>query len=430
VYMVVMWMGLMYVCNAANVIQNVHIAHAGDNSRMAISWLTSQPTFTSMVFYGTSPSSLNMNATSTSQTSYDNNAGWNHNVVLTNLKPGTTYYYVCGDPTWALSSTFQFTTLQSSFVSTTIAAYGDLGIDNSANTISQLINRTANNDFGLFVHMGDISYANDHPLRYEDTWNTWFSSMEPIMSTVPYMVAAGNHESWCRNPVCAVQTFNFTTYNEKFRMPGNESGSGTNLFYSFDYYNIHFVVIDTESDYPGAPFLDPSPKQEMKEQYYLQENWLHEDLSKAVANRDNVPWIILFGHRAIYSPTEQDNGIPTGYAAHVQSFFEPILKQYDVDIYLAGHVHAYSRTYPIYNNTESGTGFNNPSDPVHIVAGGAGNREGVSTFPTTKPTWYAGGNDETYGYGTITANQDSLVWKYYLSNTGEEYDSFTLQKTI
>merc|ERR1712063_251302 len=78
-----MWMGLMYVCNAANVIQNVHIAHAGDNSRMAISWLTSQPTFTSMVFYGTSPSSLNMNATSTSQTSYDNNAGWNHNVVLT-----------------------------------------------------------------------------------------------------------------------------------------------------------------------------------------------------------------------------------------------------------------------------------------------------------------------------------------------------------
>ena len=176
------------------------------------------------------------------------------------------------------------TPLQSSFVSTTIAAYGDLGIDNSANTISQLINRTANNDFGLFVHMGDISYANDHPLRYEDTWNTWFSSMEPIMSTVPYMVAAGNHESWCRNPVCAVQTFNFTTYNEKFRMPGNESGSGTNLFYSFDYYNIHFVVIDTESDYPGAPFLVPSPKQEMKEQYYLQENWLHEGLLYILSN--------------------------------------------------------------------------------------------------------------------------------------------------
>ena len=48
-------------------------------------------------------------------------------------------------------------------------------------------------DFAFFTHMGDISYADDHPLKYEDTWNQWFASMEPIMATVPYMVSVGKY---------------------------------------------------------------------------------------------------------------------------------------------------------------------------------------------------------------------------------------------
>ena len=272
---------VFYLCvsNAQNVIQNVHIALAGDNTRMAVSWLTSQPTYSGFVFYGTTPGKYTMNVTSSIETSYDSEAGWNHNIVLTGLSPKTTYYFICGSPTWALSNEFNFTTMDTSLstsLPTTIAAYGDLGIDHSEDTIAQLTSRATNNEFGLFVHMGDISYANDHPLQYEKTWNTWFSEMEPAMAHVPYMVSPGNHESWCRNPICAAQTFNFTTYKEKFRMPGNESGTGTNLFYSFDYYNIHFVAIDTESDYPGAPYFDPDPTPKQIQQYYLQENWLHE----------------------------------------------------------------------------------------------------------------------------------------------------------
>ena len=416
---------------ARDKIQNVHIALAGDNTRMAVSWLTDDRTQSNIVYYGTVSGSLNMNATSDSQTYYDTEAGYNHNVVLSNLLPGTTYYYTCGDPTYAISSQYSFTTMQNSFKPTTIAAYGDLGIDNSDDTISQLLSRTANNDFGIYVHMGDISYANDHPLRYEHTWNTWFSEMEPIMATVPYMVAPGNHESWCRNPICAAATYNFTTYKEKFRMPGNESGTGTNMFYSFDYYNIHFVAINTESDYPGAPPIDPQPVPEdiLKQKAYLQENWLHEDLSKAVSNRANVPWIILFGHRPIYAPTEQSNGIPTGRSLDVQAFFEPYLKQYDVDIFLTGHMHSYARTYPIYNNTVTGSSYKNPTAPVHIVAGGAGNREGFSTFPDKLPYWYANGNDDAYGYGTfVVNNQTSLTWNYYLSHTGELFDSITITR--
>ena len=152
-------------------------------------------------------------------------------------------------------------------------------------------------------------------------------------------------------------------------------------------------------------------------------------MTAAVANRENVPWIILFGHRPIYSPTEQNNGIPSGQAAKVQAFFEPFLKQYEVDVFLTGHVHAYARTYPIYDNVVTSTSFVNPTAPVHVCAGGAGNREGVSKFPTDLPSWYAGGNDETYGFGTFAATADTLEWNYYLSNTGEQYDTFTIQKS-
>jgi len=38
------------------------------------------------------------------------------------------------------------------------------------------------------------------------------------------------------------------------RVPAPESNSNTNMWYSFDYANVHFVSIDTETDYPKAPF--------------------------------------------------------------------------------------------------------------------------------------------------------------------------------
>ena len=185
------------------------------------------------------------------------------------------------------------------------------------------------------------------------------------------MTAPGNHESWCRNPICAVQvgqemlspplddadasvqTWNFTAYKYKFQMPGNASGSGTTMLWSMDYYNMHIgtfscllfsfmdghvaergraVGIDTEQDYPGRP-LDPTPAEvlaaglkgdaEMGEQEsYLQLNWLKADLEKANQNRANVPWILIFGHRPIYTASSNNGGsgnnVPTGVRAALQ----------------------------------------------------------------------------------------------------------------
>jgi hypothetical protein len=66
-------------------------------------------------------------------------------------------------------------------------------------------------------------------------------------------------------------------------------------YYSFDYNNIHFLMMDSESSYlPGS---DPTFTDiEDTEQYQFVEN----DLSKA-SNNPYIKWIIVMSHRQFYS---------------------------------------------------------------------------------------------------------------------------------
>jgi len=399
---------------------------------MVVSWLTADSS-PSTVMWGLDSGNYVYSA-SGNQTSYSSRAGYNHNVKLENLTASTTYYYIAGDSSYAWSQEFNFTTGPASFQPFTVCNFGDMGIDHSNNTLNSLLRMTAAGDFDLYTHMGDISYADDHPVKYEETWNEWFDSMQPIMATIPYMVAPGNHEKWSRNPFDAVATSNFTTYKEKFRMPGPECGTNTNMFYSFDYMNVHFVSVSTESDYPGAPF-DPSPDAKegvevdgaQEQEYYYQVNWLSEDLAQANANRENVPWIIVYAHRPIYSPNEQKNGAPDGTAANVQAWLEPVFKEYNVDFYLTGHVHAYARMWPTYNNEPVQFDYNNPTAPVYLVAGGAGNREGLNTFGSDLPSWVANTVDYDYGFGAFTVwNNTHITYNYYTATNGDLVDSITV----
>lgn len=43
------------------------------------------------------------------------------------------------------------------------------------------------------------------------------------------------------------------------------------------------------------------------------------------------------------------------------------MHQHNVDFYLCGHVHAYERMYPVYQNVTVQKGYNNPDALTHIV---------------------------------------------------------------
>lgn len=62
---------------------------------------------------------------------------------------------------------------------------------------------------------------------------------------------------------------------------------------------------------------------------------------------------------------------------------EPLLNKYGVDMVLAGHVHSYERTLPVYNGTVD------PCGAIYLNIGDGGNYEGVYTDWRAAEDWTA-----------------------------------------
>jgi len=438
----------------------VHISLAGING-MTVSWQTKDHTPTSLVKYGMTSGKYPLEASGSSSTYYET---YDHHVKLTGLKPSTTYFYVVGDETGGFSEEFSF---QSAPLSSSLRTnwsffgFGDLGIVNGQATIDYL---AAKKDEVHFVwQFGDESYADDAFLHsgcyvkacFESTWNDFMKAAQSFAAYKPYLVAPGNHEADCHSPDCLVEKSkhthlsNFTAYNNRFLMPSKESGSGAlNMHYSFDYGNVHFITIDTETGFPDAPLEHKYvfPCGGFEEQL----KWLENDLVKANANRETTPWILVAGHRPIY----QGNSVNVA----LQKAVEDLMYKYGVDVYFSGHVHWYERNYPVYNSTVEKT-YENPRAPTYMMIGGAGNDEikhpkllrdrRLQTDPSPKDNalrhsltgevlkedkdmgeWtVVRDTDDHIGVSKVTVIDDSkLKIEYFRTITGELFDSVLLTR--
>ncbi|XP_077229050.1 purple acid phosphatase 15 [Tasmannia lanceolata] len=286
-----------------------------------------------------------------------------HHVRLTGLKPGTKYYYRCGDPSIpAMSSIQSFKTMPLSGPRSypgRIAVVGDLGLTyNTTSTIDHL--RSNNPDLVLLV--GDVTYANlyltngtgadcyscgfpNTPIHetYQPRWDYWGRFMQPLVSQVPIMVVEGNHEL---EEQAGNQTF--VAYSSRFTFPSKESGSSSTFYYSFNAGGIHFIMLGAYISYNKSG-----------DQY----KWLEEDLANV--DRSVTPWLVATWHPPWYN----------SYHAHYREVecmrvqMEELLYSYAVDIVFNGHVHAYERSNRVYNYTLD------PCGPVYITVGDGGNRE-------------------------------------------------------
>ncbi|GAB2221479.1 hypothetical protein Droror1_Dr00012660 [Drosera rotundifolia] len=289
-----------------------------------------------------------------------------HHVKVEGLEPGTKYYYKCGDSSIQVMSEelfFETVPLPSRDVyPRRVGVLGDLGLTgNTSTTIRHLIQ----NDPSVVLMVGDLSYANqylttggkgascfscafpDAPIRetYQPRWDGWGRFLQPLISRVPMMVIEGNHE--IESQAAGVT---FKSYQTRFAVPSEESGSNSNFYYSFDAGGIHFLMLGAYVDYnrTGAQF-----------------RWLKKDLEKV--DRSVSPWLIAAWHAPWYN----------SYSSHYQEFecmrqeMEEILHEYGVDIVFSGHVHAYERMNRVYNYTLD------PCGPVYITVGDGGNIEQV-----------------------------------------------------
>jgi len=262
--------------------------------------------------------------------------------------------------------------------------YGDMDVtDESRQTMSHILdvindgNKKDEPDrIHFIIHQGDIPYA-----WSEEKWDTWGEMMEPITSSIPYMVAPGNHES----------NYDFTSYKSRFTNSTslNSQSPDGNLYYSFEYRSVHFIALSSEH-----PFGEGS----------RQYKWLESDLKKV--NRRKTPFVITFSHRPQYSSNENH-----GSALDFRQSIEPLLVKYQVDLALFGHVHAYERTCPIV-----GDGVCGDEGVVNLCVGTAG----YTSNPDweAKPAW-SEYRETSHGIAKIKVNGRKSLAISYLPN-GED----------
>lgn len=107
-------------------------------------------------------------------------------------------------------------------------------------------------------------------------------------------------------------------------------------FYSFNQFNVHFLIMSTELPY------------ELGSNQY---EFVKSDLENSLTN-SSIKWIIIAYHQPAYiSPNDCQGCSPR---VTLREVYHPLFDRYNVDLVLQAHNHNYERSYPIlYNNKDS-----------------------------------------------------------------------------
>lgn len=189
------------------------------------------------------------------------------------------------------------------------------------------------------------------------------------------------------------------------------------------YGMVHFVMVNTETDFDNAPD-QPGGSAKLGSGPFGGHNQQLEFLEADLASVDRTvtPWLVVGGHRSFYS---------TGNAGcePCRKAFEGLFYKYGVDLGIFGHVHNSQRFKPLYNHKVDPNGLNDPKAPLYIVAGGAGNIEGLNKIGK-RPDYTAWAYDEHFSYATVSfLSANKLQVDFISSATGEKIDTSVLTKS-
>ncbi|MGZ5490229.1 MAG: metallophosphoesterase [Nitrososphaeraceae archaeon] len=272
------------------------------------------------------------------------------------------------------------------------AAAGDWGCtSNTINTVQNIIDL----DPEFVLALGDLSY--------DSSAKCWLEIVSPIANKT--MITIGNHDT--------DSTIKLKEYTDFFGLKGQ--------YYSFNYQNVHFIVMSTE-----LPYEDGS------EQY----NFVNNDLSKVSLNPD-IDWIVVDYHSLAYtSPANIGKG--NSAEKELRDIYHPLFIKYNVDLVLQAHNHNYQRSYPIiYNNTNSENPIitdtnnnNNYYDPKGMIFGTVGTG-GESLYPLTGQAPYVATQYVGFGFLNVDVINDgtTLSGKFF-ANDGTIKDQFTIIKSV
>lgn len=310
---------------------------------ITVRWRTDTPS-ASRVWFGTAANALNQSVTEPASVT-------EHSVSLTGLSPATRYYYAIGQGETRLAGDAEHSFKTALPAGDTrpfrIWSLGDFGngTPNQFSVYEQYKKATASRPADLWVWLGDNAYCCGTEVEYQ---KYVFDVYGPHLRSLPSYAVPGNHDYADQNQKFDSPYFSMLSFPERGQAGGVPSGS--KLYYSYDYGNVHFVMLDSFGLEDGKWILyDPTSPQV---------RWLERDLT---ANRQ--PWTVVVFHHPPYTKSARDSDAEEALRL-IRGNLTPILERYNVDLVMSGHSHTYERSYRIRDHRGLAATF----DPAQHLA--------------------------------------------------------------
>jgi hypothetical protein len=300
-------------------------------------------------------------------------------------------------------SNYAYATSSATLPGFNFAAAGDWGCtDDTTDTVNNIIDKSPE----LVLGLGDYSYEEDSP-------DCWLDIIQPIDDIMK--IAIGNHE-YERNG------------NEEYLRKYMNHFGLTSQYYSFDYQNVHFIALATESGY-----LDMSKDKAKKQLAFVT-----RDLEKASTN-PNIDWIIPFFHQPMYYEDEESGRIMP-HDENMRKVYHPLFEKYGINLVLQAHTHTYERTYPLRVNSDE----DDENDPIvtnqdltnyynidGLVIATVGTGGAYSTSLDGDPKYTPIQYQNLFGFLNVYVSSDGtrLVGTFYENDGGEIKDQFTITRS-
>lgn len=308
---------------------------------------------------------------------------WRYEAVIKGLKSGTAYDYRIGDgERWG--DIYNFSTAParredgSSEEEFTFLYMGDIQYQRRSRDYPEwgrLLQDARNrNPSAAFALIGGDMVNSSRKMK---DWNLFLDNASPVFSYIPMMTAIGNHET----------SIKADPYLQILALPENGPKGLEEEFYSFDYGNCHFIVMNT-------CFFEENRKAAMGDDWEAAlravNAWLLEDLSQSKAK-----WKIAMLHHPPYGMSSEGDPLYD----FIRQEWEPILEQGGIDLALCGHQHIYMRTKEIGGIT--------------YVIGNSGKRRSASYNGENAPRYSEALDATNCNYQVIKAGEKTLSLTSY-----------------
>lgn len=341
-----------------------------------------------------------------------------HKAEAKELKPDTKYQYRVGDSEAGVWSEIgYFTTSSNTKDEANFIVIADVQASNEENfQKASLVMKEAVEtmpEYEFAVNLGD--FVNDCT---NEEWDSYFRNFAFSNMNTTLVPVAGNHEG-------NLQWFKF---NNMFNIGEAENSSViTGCYYSFDWGDAHFAVLNSNDMYPMSA---------------SQLNWLKNDM-----NASDAQWKIILTHRALYSAGKNINKPDT---IIMRNLLLPVIDELGIDIVFAGHDHMYFRSESVKDekvqeyetvtevwNGKETTFALNPDGTTHILPSTAGTKRysvNEDAIPPILENAALARDTKTGGvFATVSLDSEHFVYNAYIvdDETGEKelIDSYAIKKT-